>query len=431
MIGGVKMEEQENMETTEIIRNASGVFPLKIAPGGRYFNDCNDEPFLIKADTAWMIFANITVEEAGYYLDQRRENGINTILCYAAPFRIEDSNVYGEKAFIDSDLSAPNDLYFKHVDQIIRLAAAKNMLVIMGPVEMGDYAKYYTQKNAKTLGHYFGKRYKGFGNLMWFVGGDIHPDQVQIDICDTLAKSLRKHDPDHLISFHPAGGNSSSDYFNDYPWLDFNMVQVFGPESPKHYSWMLSDYSKTPVRPTMLAEPCYEDNDDMGTPPVMNSAYQVRRAISWGFLSGGCGLFYGHKNVYKYTSKPNWKDMLSRPAFIQYSSICAFFGRREWHKLVPDVSHKLLISGFGDDGSMDRAAAGLASDGSFAIIYIPSSRFITINMNCFNSAKSIRWYDPTNNKYTIVGRYLNKGNLEFSIIQANSEGRFDRFLVIE
>lgn len=41
-----------------------------------------------------------------------------------------------------------------------------------------------------------------------------------------MAEGLRHgDDEEHLITYHPMGGMSSSHFFHEEPWLDFNMLQ--------------------------------------------------------------------------------------------------------------------------------------------------------------------------------------------------------------
>ena len=55
-------------------------FPLGIATGNRYLEDAAGRPFLIHGDTAWSLIAQLTLEDAGRYLQDRRARGFNTIL---------------------------------------------------------------------------------------------------------------------------------------------------------------------------------------------------------------------------------------------------------------------------------------------------------------------------------------------------------------
>ena len=63
-----------------------------------------------------------------------------------------------------------------------------------------------------------------------------------------------------FISFHPCGGEASSRYFHDEPWLDFNMVQSGHGRNTANHRFMEEDYRRVPVKPCMDAEPGYEDH---------------------------------------------------------------------------------------------------------------------------------------------------------------------------
>ena len=44
-------------------------------------------------------------------------------------------------------------------------------------------------------------------------------------------------------------------------WLDFNMIQSgHGVKAPANYRWVAEDYRREPIKPTLDAEPCYEDH---------------------------------------------------------------------------------------------------------------------------------------------------------------------------
>lgn len=51
---------------------------LSISGNGRYFMQ-EDKPFFWLADTGWLIFGNLTEEEAAVYLKNRAEKGFNVI----------------------------------------------------------------------------------------------------------------------------------------------------------------------------------------------------------------------------------------------------------------------------------------------------------------------------------------------------------------
>jgi hypothetical protein len=61
-------------------------WPLKVSANGRHLVDQQKRPFLVVADTAWMLFAGADRAAAEYYLDDRRSLGVNTIVSLFLPF---------------------------------------------------------------------------------------------------------------------------------------------------------------------------------------------------------------------------------------------------------------------------------------------------------------------------------------------------------
>jgi hypothetical protein len=93
----------------------------------------------------------------------------------------------------------------------------------------------------------------------------------------------------HLMTFHPRGGASSSAWFQDDSWLDFNMIQS-GHDSydMPSYKMISADYNLVPVKPTMDGESRYEDQAVGMTHPEKGwfNDYDTRQAAYWGL--GAC-----------------------------------------------------------------------------------------------------------------------------------------------
>jgi hypothetical protein len=97
---------------------------------------------------------------------------------------------------------------------------------------------------------------------------------------------------EHLITFHPPGGQGSSKWFHEDEWLDFNMRQNgHGLEFTDRYSQTRADYDRAPVKPIIDGEPIYEDH-----PVSFNAknlghsiAADVRRPLYWDLFSGAFG----------------------------------------------------------------------------------------------------------------------------------------------
>jgi hypothetical protein len=69
-----------------------------------------------------------------------------------------------------------------------------------------------------------------------------------------------------------------------------------------------------------------------------------------------------------------------------------------WWQLEPDPSGTILTAGL--DGGGERAVAARSADRSFALIYLPTSRAITVDLGQFaGPCIAARWYDPANGRF--------------------------------
>ena len=133
---------------------------------------------------------------------------------------------------------------------------------------------------------FLGRRYREKPNVIWVLGGDVMGD-VHPDVVRLLAKTLRAEDPRHLITYHPFGRTESITWFNNEPWLDFNMFQSGhsrydqDTKSPHLYgedNWRFvhDSYTTEPARPGIDGEPSYENipqdlhdpTQPAGLPPI-------------------------------------------------------------------------------------------------------------------------------------------------------------------
>jgi hypothetical protein len=69
-----------------------------------------------------------------------------------------------------------------------------------------------------------------------------------------------------------------------------------------------------------------------------------------------------------------------------------------WWRLVPDLEGRFLLNGQGRQN--DRAVAAVDADRAFAIVYLPGSRPVTIDLGGLDGADPVaRWYDPAAGTY--------------------------------
>jgi hypothetical protein len=94
-----------------------------------------------------------------------------------------------------------------------------------------------------------------------------------------------------LMSFHPRGGGTSSTSFHNDAWLDLNMQQTGHGLADTVQSWakIAKDYSLTPPKPVIDAEPLYEDHPlAFRAPNGYSLDAHIRQRAYWDLFSGAC-----------------------------------------------------------------------------------------------------------------------------------------------
>ena len=107
--------------------------------------------------------------------------------------------------------------------------------------------------------------------------------------------------------------------------------------------------------PFFLVEAKYE-GEGASERTVRTQAYQA-------VLSGAFGQLLGNAPLWRFDS--GWQTAMNSIGSRSMTQLAGAFSSRAWWKLVPDVNHTLLKTGYGSGATM--SVAGLASDRSFAM----------------------------------------------------------------
>jgi hypothetical protein len=385
---------------------------LSVSPNQRFLADSGGAPFFYLGDTAWELFHRLNREDASRYLADRAAKGFTVIQAVAiSEFDgLTDPNVYGNLPFDGQDPARPNDAYFRHVDWIVDRAAQLGLYIGMlptwgdkvGPMHWGTGPEVFTVENAAVYGRYLGERYR-HAPIIWILGGDRNPTAPEhIDTWRSLAEGLASGDGGtHLRTFHPQGWSSSATFVHDEDWLDFNMIQSGHHRwSAPNYALIEPDYNRTPIRPILDGEPCYEDHP-VNWKPVLGhfSDWDARKAAYWSLFAGSCGHTYGANSIFqfwtggdpgKFGARRHWQDALDLPGSSQMRHARALIESRPILDRVADQS--LIASDPGTDG--DHVRATRAADYSYAFLYAPSGGEVSIDLSRFSSPPTAEWFDP-------------------------------------
>lgn len=412
---------------------------IKVSENRRFLITQEGKPFFYLADTAWELFHRLNRQEAEKYLKDRAAKGFTVIqaVVLAELDGLTDPNPYGHTPLLKNDPLQPNEKYFAHVDAVVSQANQLGLLLGMLPTwgdkwnkKWGVGPEIFTPENAAAYGEWLGKRYKDRG-ILWIVGGDrpIETDRHRA-IIRAMANGLRKGDGGrHLITFHPNGGAGSAQWFHKENWLDFNMRQNgHQPEFTGRYDKTLADYRLTPIKPVLDGEPIYEDHPVSFKAKELgySLAADVRRALYWDLFSGACGHTYGHHSIWQMYArgrKPvnnplmTWEEALAQPGASQMQYGRYLLESRPYLTRIPDdamIAATEVPAALPGAGTR-RFVATRDSEGSYAMIYLPVGRSVTVRTDRL-SAKKIRawWFNPRDGQAKPIGEFSNTPTRTFT-----------------
>jgi hypothetical protein len=418
---------------------------LKVSDNKRFLVTTDGKPFFYLADTGWELLHRLDRKQAVEYLDTRAAQGFNAIqaVALAELDGVTDPNPYGHLPLIDKDPTRPAVTpgtnptdkksydYWDHVDYIVQQANARGLYIAMLPswgrwVNSGRTDEsLLTPKNAQSYGEFLGKRY-GSKGVIWILGGD-RPATGFEETWRVLARGIAigisgKEDYSAvLMSFHPRGGETSSTWFHDDPWLDFNMHQTGHSQAEKTMSWakIAKDYDRSPTKPVLDGEPLYEDHPLAFRAKELGYSFDahVRQRAYWSVFSGSAGHTYGNHSVWQMYA-PNrrpingpllyWNEAIHRPGASQMQYVRRLIESRPYLSRVPDQS---LVADALEGADHISATRG---DG-YAFIYSAQGRKFTVNMDKLTGDRvKAWWYNPRTGTVTEIDTAAKTATREFT-----------------
>jgi hypothetical protein len=411
-----------------------------VSSNRHFFQFENGKPFFWLFDTGWLLFMKLNREEALRYLDDRKAKGFTGVQCMVL-HSVPAVNWYGDSAFVNNDPSkikttpgsdtgiAGQYDYWDHIEFVVHAAAQRGLYVALVPV-WGSVVKqgFFTEETATRYAQFLAEKFTKYPNIFWIVGGDIQGD-VKNDIWETIGTTIKKYDPDHLITYHPYGRTQSSTWFHDSPWLDFNMFQsghrsYDQDDSRKKYGgdnwrYVREDYVKTPAKPVLDGEPSYE-NIPQGlhdtAQPYWNAS-DVRRYAYWSVFAGACGHTYGDNAVmqfYKpgelpaYGAKNYWFEALNDSGSIQMRYVKNLVLSRPYFERINDQS--ALAGKAGTKYEYIIVMRGT----DYLMAYTCTGRPMSLKMGIISGATvKAWWYNPRSGEATEIELLKNTGVKEF------------------
>jgi hypothetical protein len=392
----------------------------------------NGEPFFWLGGTAWELLHRLNREEVVDYLDDRHSKGFTVIqtVALAELDGLNTPNAYGEKPLVNNDPTQLNENYFEHVDFVFDEAARRGIYIGFLPTwgdkfnlaSWGTGPLIFTPENAEIYGRLLARRYIERSNFIWILGGDRSPaDDEDFQIIRAMAKGIRSVDQKHLITYHPPGAKSSTDYFANDSWLQLDMIQSGHDRNAKEYQYVLHDRAKEPVRPVINGEPRYEDHPNQFKPVEKGwmDEIDVRQTAYRTMLAGAAGYTYGCHDIWQmYSSghaavngaRTSWKVAMDLPGSGQVGIMRQLLECFPWQELSND--QRLILNDNKQDSTYQVAAISSARD--LIIAYVPDGAPVQIELGKMNAQRVVAtWFNPRDGTKKEIGLFSTGENPVF------------------
>ena len=429
--------------------------PLSASANHRYLVDASGQPFLLIADSAWSLPANLNMTDAATFLHSRATNGFNAVMFGAvvsayiggsSSLTAQD----GTPAFTGTangqfDMATVNPAYFIEVSNLVYMCQTNGLIAIMDPLETGalvPMAQANGQAKCLAYGQWLGTFFGGFTNIIWMSGNDYGYNDPNIAAMDSvmtnIAYGIKTTVPNQIQSIEtawepPANWSSGYEDNNWHPLISYAQAYAFSPT----YQPVYAGYSSNAL-PVVLGEGHYEDesvgsnptNTDDGTPLVL------RKQEWWTITAGGKGQFYG--NHYTWTFTSGWQGQLVTEATTELNYWRQFCASNSWWTWAPDTSHSVVTAGYGSPSDVglvstnDYVTTASNPNGTMVVAYLPNNDTITVNLAQMAGTVTAQWYDPTANSYSPVSGspFANTSTHNFTPPGNNSQGSPDWVLLL-
>ena len=423
---------------------------LRVSDNHRYLCHADGTPFYWQGETGWLLPLQTDTADVNLYLRRCREEGYNVVQVQTV------SNIR------QLDSAA----YWQNMDYIVRRAEHEGIYIGMVCIWGGMVkAGLLSVDAAQAYGTFLADRYGARPNIVWIIGGD-QPGDVRPDVWSALAEAIRAKDSTHLMTYHPRGRTLSATWWNEAPWLDFNMFQsghrsygqvkvkpgqedaetLDDPATVHEDGWryVAEALAMTPLKPVLDGEPSYERIPHGLHDPAAPKwhAADCRRYAWWSVLAGSCGHTYGNNALMQfynpdthraadgtltpgaYGCTTSWREAIGDTGFCQMKYLPQLLLRLPYFDRMPDQT--VLVGPYGE--RYERPVASRGSD--YILVYTYTSAPLRLDLNRISGqTKRAWWYSPTDGTLTPIGDFPTSADQLFTPLQPHADGH-DAVLVV-
>jgi len=425
-------------------------FVSGVSSNGRYFVDQTGAPILVKGDSPWAMFPDLSPAQVEQWATNRESHGFNAAIVSLVGGPGNGANTNGSTydgilPFNSGNITSFNEAYWTRMDNYLTILKNHGITAFLYPMDgwntlTGGAFHGKSAADSRTYGQIVANRYASYPNIFWMAGGDYNgfDSTVNSEFTNMLA-GIGSTGNNKPFSIQLNNETISTDVSTYEPLANWNFAYTYSTT----YEQILKAYNRTPStrdpRPVLFGEGNYEGEDNYGGPATTNET--LRRQQLWTLTSGGAGEFTGSQD---WQFNTGWETRLDTVWISQMQKVRNFFSDLNWSQLVPDDKSavvtagrgtKITADGYRDVLANDYVTAAQTPDKSQTVVYVPTSlsgagvaRTITLDLSKLPTGFTATWVDPTDATASQVATVDGSGTVTTPAV--HSDGTRDWLLVI-
>lgn len=426
-------------------------FISSVSSNGRYFVDQTGLPILIKGDSPWAMFSDVSPVQVEHWAANRESHGFNAAIVslVGSPTNGGPSNsgaTYdGVQPFVGGNVTSWNEAYWSRMDGYLTTLRNHGITAFLYPMDgwntlSGAAFSGKSATDCYNYGRMVAARYASYPNIVWMAGGDYNGYGSTVNTqFQNMLSGIRSTGDTRVFSTQLNNETLTTDVSFFEPLANWNFAYTYTPTYQKILRGYNRASSARDPRPVVFSEGNYEGEDNYGGPATTNET--LRRQQVWSLTSGSPGEFTGSQD-WQFNS--GWETRLDTAWITQAQKMRSFFSGLNWSQLVPDETTMVVTAGRGtkltsdtnlDVLQNDYVTAAQTPDKSQTVVYVPTgasgasvARTITLNLAQLPAGYTATWVDPTDATLTQAAVVDSSGNVTTPGL--HSDGTRDWLLVI-
>lgn len=427
-------------------------FVSSISSNGRYFLDQTGLPILIKGDSPWAMFSDLSPAQVETWAANRQSHDFNAAIVslIGSPINGGAANsgaTYdGVQPFVGGNITTWNEAYWTRMDNYLTILKNHGITAFLYPMDgwntlSGTAFSGKSAADCYTYGRMVATRYATYPNIVWMAGGDYNGyDNAVNTQFQNMLSGIRSTGDTRVFSTQLNNETLTTDVDFFESLSNWNFAYTYTPT----YQKVLRGYDRAAgardPRPVLFGEGNYEGEDNYGGPATTNET--LRRQQIWSLTSGAAGEFTGSQD-WQFLS--GWETRLNTAWVTQAQKMRTLFSSLNWSQLVPDEATPVVTAGRGtkltSDTSLDvlqndYVTAAQTPDKSQTVVYVPTSlsgantaRTVTLNRAQLPASFVATWVDPTDATATQTATVDASGNV--TVPGTHADGTRDWLLVVQ